>query len=287
MPLRLATGPFLESLPLVDSLKALPPTEVVLSFGLPSQLAELLHADEVDVALLPVVEMFRGFGRGFIPGIAIAARGPADSVKLCTRKAPAALEHVVVDHAAVTSVALLRVLLAELYDVRPDFHAVRPSTGDLLQTGDAALVVGDHCFEIEKKWLSEGADDVQRIDLVDLWVKMTGLPFVFSVWTLGRDYTQRATAQEQKELFRFLSRARDHGLARREVIAEREAARGRLGPGGHATVESIHRYLTRSLQYELGEQEMTGLRRFYELCLKHTICPAGHPPELAAAGRGD
>jgi len=287
MPFRIATVPFLDALPLIDGLNSMPPSAVVLSCGLPSQLAELLHADEADVALLPVVELFRGHGQGFVPGIAIAAHGRADRVKLFTKLAPASLERIVVDHAACTSVALLRILLAELYDVRPDFHAVRPRAEDLFQTGEAALVVGDHCYETEKGLRNESCNGVQSVDLVDLWLKMTGLPFVFSVWTLGPAYTMRASAGEQKELFRMLIQARDHGLAQRGVIAEREAAAGRLGPGGQSTAEAISHHLMHSLKYVLGEQEMAGLRRFYELCLHHNICPSGHPPELAAAGRGD
>ena len=32
---------------------------------------------------------------------------------------------------------------------------------------------------------------------------------------------------------------------------------------------------------------LAGMQRFYELCVRHAICPAGRPPQLAAVTEGD
>ena len=287
MTFRVATVSFLNALPLVDGLADMPADELQLTWHLPSQLGELLHADEADAALLPVVELFRGHGSGLVPGIGIAARGPVASVKLFTRVAPATLTRVVVDRASRTSVALLRILLAELHGIRPDFHALEPKPEDLFGSAEATLVIGDLCFAAEKKLRDGGQEGIQVLDLAELWVSMTGLPFVFAAWALGERFAARASAAEQACLTQLLTRARDRGLANLDTLAEREAAAGRLGPGGEATPAALRYYFQKSLQYVLGENEMAGLNRFYELCLRHAICPAGCSPRLAAAGTGE
>jgi len=103
------------------------------------------------------VELFRGGGAGIVPGIGIACHGPVESVKLFTRVAPAAIGRVQVDKASRTSVALLRILLADLYDVRPDFNAGEPLIDELLKREEAALVIGDACFAAERRFRAEGA----------------------------------------------------------------------------------------------------------------------------------
>ena len=69
--------------------------------------------------------------------------------------------------------------------------------------------------------------------------------------------------------------ARDHGLANLKEIAAREAAAGRLGHMGEATTEALDYYFRHSLRYVMGKEEMAGLHRFHELCVKHGVVPDG------------
>jgi chorismate dehydratase len=287
MPFRLAAVSFLETVPLIDWLQSRPAPECRLTLDLPSRLAEHLHADTADAALLPVVELFRHDGARLVPGGGIATRGAVGSVKLFTSEPLATLARVLVDRGSRTSVALLRILLAELFGVRPDFHAVEPRPQDPLAAGEAVLVIGDRCFARERSLREAGRAGVRAYDLGELWVRLTGLPFVFAAWALGRGFAQRATPAAQAELKRLLRRSREHGLARLPELAAREAAAGRLGPGGRATPEALQYYFRECLQYTLGPREMAGLQRFHELCLLHAVCPPGQPLRLDAAGDED
>lgn len=283
MTYRIATVSFLNAWPLVDALDELAPGEARLISAVPSALSELLHADEADAALIPVVEYFRGSGACLVPGIGIAADGPVDSVKLFSRVAPTAIRTVAVDRGSRTSVALLRIFFAELYGVQPDFKVLEPRVETLLDDHEAALVIGDRCFAAERRFRSEGRHDVHRIDLAETWREMTGLPFVFAVWALGRRFCERADAAERDGLADLLARAAAAGLDRLDVLAARAAGEGRLGPGGVSSVEAIRGYFGDSLRYVLGERELAGLKRFHTLCVRHDICPAGRTPDLAAA----
>jgi len=287
MPFRVAAVAYLNSWPLVEGLAQRPADEVALSYDVPARLADRLYADEADVALIPVIEFLRGTGAAIIPGAAIATSGPVDSVKLFTRVAPAAIGRVLVDKGSRTSVALLRILLAEQHGIRPDFYVGEPDVEDLLRNEEAALIIGDRCFAAERRFRAEKSEGVQIVDLGAAWVKMTGLPFVFAAWVLGRRFAAQASAAEQGRLCRLLIESRDEGLAHLDELAERAAAEGRLGPGGEPSASAIRRYFRRSLLFTLGEKELAGLRRFQELCVKHAICPPGRAPQPAALSASD
>ncbi len=282
MTVRLAVSPFLSSVPLIDQLITEPTAAVEVNFAEPSRLAEVLRADEADAALLPVIDLFRGHGPGLVPGIGISAAGPAGSAKLFARVPLAAIGRVSVDQAAGTSVGLLRILLAELFGICPDFFAVKPRVEDLFGETEAVLLVGDHCFEAERFLGEQDLADLHVLDLGDAWFRLTRQPLVFAGWALGSRFAARATPAERADLVHLLTRSRDEGKAHLAELAEREAAAGRLGPGGKNTPEALRHYLQDCLSYQLGEKEMAGMRHFYERCVRHAVCPAGRSGPLTA-----
>ncbi|MBU0740946.1 menaquinone biosynthesis protein [bacterium] len=282
MTYRIATVPYLAARPLVDALDELAPERVRVISAVPSVLPELLHADEADAALIPVVECWRGAGDGIVPGVGIATGRRVDSVKLFSRVAPTRIRHVAVDRGSRTSVALLRILFADLYDVQPDFKVLEPRVDTLLDDHEAALVIGDRGFAAEGRFRAEGREDVHIVDLGETWRQMTGLPFVFAVWALGRRFVTGAGVAEREELVALLTRSRDLGLSRIDELAARAAAEGCLGPGGVCSADVIRGFFAESMCYALGEREMAGLRRFHTLCVRHAICPPGRGVDFTA-----
>lgn len=276
---RIATVSFLNARPLVASLEGRSDVEIVAD--VPSRLPELLHEDRADAALIPVAEWFRGAGAEIIPGVAIATGGPVDSVKLFAKVAPPEIRHVDVDRGSRTSVALLRVLFAELWGVEPDFHVVRPRVDTLLDEADAALVIGDRCFRAEARFRADPEAEVHEVDLGETWRQMTGLPFVFAVWVTGREFARRTGAEGREALTALLNGAKADGLARVDELAAAAAADGALGPGGVCESAAVRRYFTESLCYDLGPDELAGLRRFHRLCVRHQIVPDGRGVPLA------
>ncbi|HRX51229.1 MAG TPA: menaquinone biosynthesis protein [Candidatus Krumholzibacteria bacterium] len=277
---RIATVSFLNAWPLVETLRDHP--DVTLTADMPSRLSELLWEDRADVALIPVVEWFRGAGAEIVPGVAIATGGAVDSVKLFAKVPPPEIRHVAVDRGSRTSVALLRILFAELWGVEPDFRVVAPQVDSLLDETDAALVIGDRCFQAEARFQADGARDVHTVDLGEAWQQMTGLPFVFAVWVTGVGFTRSADPAARAALMDLLREAKDAGLERVDALAARAAAQGALGPGGVSDAAAIRGYFTRSLSYDLGDAELAGLRRFHRLCVDHQIVPDGRGVVTAA-----
>src|SRR5262245_34560145 len=123
-PIRIGAVEYLNSKPLVRGLERLAP-EARLILDLPSRLADRLAAGELDVALIPVIECFRGQGYSLIPDIAIACRGPVLSVTLFSRKPWPEIESLALDEGSRTSAALVQAILRKRYGVRPRLEPLR------------------------------------------------------------------------------------------------------------------------------------------------------------------
>ncbi len=277
---RLAAVSFLNTIPLIEYLKTPECVEVRLVTDLPSRLPGYLSREESDVALMPVIEFFRGQGGALVRGVGLATDGAVDSVKLFSTVKLEKLEKVMVDRGSRTSVALLRILLAELHGRRPEFFEGNPQGVSDLDNHGAALVIGDRCFELEKQLEATGRRDVVVYDLGALWKDLTGLPFVFAAWTVASGFLNAASQENKAELASILVRARDYGLDHLGEIAEREASLGKLGFRGDASGEAIDYYFRKSMRYYLGEAELEGMRRFRELCLQHQVIDDHRPLAL-------
>jgi chorismate dehydratase len=134
---------------------------------------------------------------------------------------------------------------------------MRPTFVDWHQEGegdqgtcDARLLIGD------KVVCEEPAGFEHQIDLGSAWRELTGLPFVFAVWTARQGV-------DLAELPERLEKAKGEGLKHVEEIVKRHAvARG--WPAGLAL-----QYLTMYLRFDVGPRELEAIERFHELAARH------------------
>src|SRR5438132_13120887 len=114
-PFRVGSVRYLNAVPLTRGL------EEQVSFTVPSKLAEMLRRDELDAALVSVTEVLLNDRYDVLDGIAIASLGTVFSVILAHKKPLAMAREIFCDTASLTSVNLLKVLLAER-GLKPDFN---------------------------------------------------------------------------------------------------------------------------------------------------------------------
>jgi chorismate dehydratase len=246
--LRLGAVSYLNTKPLVYGLDA-QREQFDVRFDVPAKCAELLHAGQVDLGLIPAIEYLRD-DYAIVPGVSIASFGDVATVAIFTRKPIDQVSTLALDLSSRTSVALTRVLCATHWQIAPSFTPAEPDLDAMLRRADAALVIGDPAFDIDPV-----AHDVTKIDLGGEWKAMTGLPFVYAMW-VGRP---GAVSAEQ---CRALAAARDRGLAHLPDIA------AHVSGGDGALERRALIYLRDNLKYGLGEAEQAGLRRFHELATK-------------------
>ncbi|HET6881485.1 MAG TPA: menaquinone biosynthesis protein [Pirellulales bacterium] len=258
--IRLGAVRYLNTKPLIYGLTdLLPDAELVLD--LPSRLADGLAEGTLDVALIPSVEYLRDPAYTTVSDACIACRGPVLSVKLFSRVPAAEIRTLALDEGSRTSVALIRILLKERYQLEPRLRPLPIGAAVADVDADAVLVIGDRAMH------SPGGGPFAEVwDLGDEWVRDTGLPFVFAMWVARPAFDGSQTE-------RALSAARDLGLANLEAIAASEAA-----PLGLSRPQCIS-YLRDNLYFYLGERERRGLELFRTLASK-----LAEPTAYAPAG---
>jgi cyclic dehypoxanthinyl futalosine synthase len=231
--------------------------DVDLRLAPPSELARALAEDEADVGLLPVAAAATMGELRLLRNMAIGARGKVRSVAIVAERPIHELESIALDLSSRTSVVLARLLLARR-KLSPKLFAAKPDAA-IAGIGDrtGALIIGDPALLLEKRY-------PYRLDLAEDWFEWTGLPFVFAAWFARPD----AVSREQEDLFRV---AKQKGLARTDQIAAEHAARSGLAE------ESLRSYLTESIRYDLGDEELAGLQRFWSEGARAGLLPASMP----------
>ena len=97
---------YLNTRPLVHGLAG---SGIGVDYDLPSRLADRLAAGDLDVALIPSVELFRGDRYRVVSDACIGCRGPVMSVKLLFRTAPGRVTTLATDEGSRTSATLARI----------------------------------------------------------------------------------------------------------------------------------------------------------------------------------
>lgn len=251
--LRIGAVSYLNTKPLIHSLRQRLEDRGELTLALPSVLADQLRAGQLDIALIPSVEFFRGSGYQVVSDAAIACRGPVWSVRLLSRVPVPRIRRLALDEGSRTSAAMLRVLLWEMHGLAPETVPLPMQQSPESVDADAILMIGDRAMHPARGVYQE------IWDLGDRWCRWTELPFVFAMWVARattEDGCSRFSGLALDELAEILEASRDDGLAHLESIAEQESA-------GHGlTKEDLHRYFAENLHFRLGPGERMGLEAF-------------------------
>lgn len=239
-PLRVASVGFINSRPLIEGLDQHP--GIQLSMAVPSKLLGLLEAGEADVALLPTIDYHAILGLRVIPSGGIGCFGQTLTVRLFSHVSATQIRRVVCDPDSHTSVALAKILFHRLYKTAPEFVDQRHA---LSSRDEARLLIGD------KVICEEPLGFEHQIDLGEAWKQLTGLPFVFAIWSA-------VPGVELGELPTILAQARVRGLANAHKLVEKFAV-PRGWPAGIAL-----QYLTMYLKYEIGPLQLQAIRTFHQ-----------------------
>jgi chorismate dehydratase len=242
---RLGAVSYLNTRPLVEGLGSR--ADVLVRFDVPARCADLLEGGLIDLGLIPAFEYARHTDYLVVPDVAIASRGAVESVAIFTRRDIADVRSIALDTSSRTSASLVRLLCAVHFRIEPVFRPASPDLTAMLETADAALLIGDPAL-----FTDAAAIGVRKIDLGSVWTEMTGLPFVWAFWA-GR------AGAAPDAVCRLLRETRDRGVAAIDAIAGREA------PGDAPRARLIARYLREAIAYDLNGPFVEGVRTFYRL----------------------
>ena len=235
-----AGAPYSNSAPLVDKLTEVDSRVEVMNDH-PANLVRDLNAGKADVALIPVAHLFCHPELTMLEGLGVAADGPVQSVLLKCNKPMGQIKVVARDPASATSNALAELLLRNYFKQNIEMHDFQT-----VEKPDAAVVIGDRA-------LCADPGPAGDIDLAEAWRKMTGLPFVFAVWAVRKDF------EEIDAVTDIAHKAYVAGFLAMEEIAERFA--DQLGGAPLFWLD----YLDNAIHYKLDKRDLEGMARFKKL----------------------
>ncbi|MGW5275451.1 menaquinone biosynthetic enzyme MqnA/MqnD family protein [Streptomyces sp. NPDC004044] len=247
--------------------------DLELSKDTPEKLSEQLVRGDLDIGPITLVEYLRNADQLVaFPDIAVGCDGPVMSCVIVSQRPLEELDgaRVALGSTSRTSVRLAQLLLAERYEVSPDYYTCPPDLGLMMQEADAAVLIGDAA-------LRASLHDAPRLglqvhDLGQMWKEWTGLPFVFAVWAARKDYLAAHPAMVN-EVHRAFIASRDLSLEEVTKVSE-TASRWEV-----FDAELLERYFT-TLDFRFGAAQLEGVREFARRTGPTTGFPADVNVEL-------
>jgi chorismate dehydratase len=184
---------------------------------------------------------------------------------------------IALDTSSRTSVALVRVLCAKVFEIAPRMESSGPDLAAMLTTADAALIIGDNALiqpDGKIRLVTGATVEVEKIDLGETWTSATGLPFVYAFWAgpVGPVGAAHVAA---------LQRALEEGEARTDRLATDYF---RNAPEHQ---ELGARYLRDNIKYRLGPREREGLELFYRYAADVGVVGATRPLTFFEGASGE
>ncbi len=229
----------------------------------PAALNDMLHQGRLDAGLVSSY----AYGEGYpsyllLPGLSISASGPVGSVLLISKERPEKLtgKRVGLTRQSATSTRLLYIILEDFWGIKPEY--VSHARYEWLEKGEcsAYMAIGDEALRLRSR-----CSHLHILDLAEIWLKETGLPFVFALWAIRKE-----AFYESPALFRHLQRhlleCLETGLKRLEEISAVAAPKIPMGK------EECMAYL-KGIDMGLGLEHQKGLNLFFSMLYKRGDLP--------------
>ncbi|HUL44182.1 MAG TPA: MqnA/MqnD/SBP family protein [Bacteroidota bacterium] len=208
-----------------------------LSFKSPAELALALRQHHLDGALLSSIDYAKDYAMyRIVPGVGISSAGENGTIFLAFRENLRSIRTLAFDPRFSAEVVLAVIVLAEKYDSKPQLIPKTGTPEKLLAAADCVLLVGNAA--------SRFAEHTQKIDLVEEWSDITGLPFVHGFWA-----------------------SRENALGSDEIEALKQCTFPSVGDMP-ATIPPEY---FEAFQYDLDDEAIAGVGEFLRMAFYHGI----------------
>ncbi|MCU0377682.1 MAG: menaquinone biosynthesis protein [Bacteroidales bacterium] len=208
----------------------------------PSECADRLITGASDIGLIPVAMIASMKEYHIISDYCLSTLGEVRTVLLVSNTPFEKVRKIYLDYRSRSSVALCRILAAKAW--KREFQWLpAPEDFDItaMTPGEAAVMIGDRCFEYAKCF-------AHKTDLGLEWKKLTGLPFVFACWV--------SSTQLPEEFITLFNKALKEGIDRKnEAVAL-------LTDDAVATPAEVIDYLNNNIDFHLDKTKKVALSRF-------------------------
>jgi chorismate dehydratase len=229
------TKPFLYGIQHTDLIN-----KIDLSLDIPSDCAQKLIDDQVDIGLIPVAAILSLPKWEIISDYCIGAVGAVNSVFIFSNCEIHQVTRLQLDPESRSSNNLALVLLKNYWKVAPELITNAPDYSASDDATTAFVQIGDRTFGKKDKYSF-------AYDLAEEWQKFTGLPFVFAAWIANKPIP--------KEFMDEFNQSLKYGLDHRAQLFEELPARNDF---------DLQDYLMHKIDFELTEDKRKALHLFLD-----------------------
>jgi chorismate dehydratase len=153
--------------------------QIDLSLDMPSDCAQKLIDDKVDIGLIPVAATLNLPQWEIVSAYCIGAVGAVNSVFIFSNCDIKDVKRIQLDPQSRTSNNLARVLLKNFWKIQPELIVGATDYSQSTDNQTAFVQIGDRTFGKTNQYLFV-------YDLAEEWQKFTGLHFVFAAWIANK-----------------------------------------------------------------------------------------------------
>lgn len=218
--------------------------KINLSLDTPSDCAQKLIDNQVDIGLIPVAAILNLPYWQIVSDYCIGAIGAVNSVFIFSNCAIEEAEEIQLDPESRSSNNLAKVLLKNYWKINPKQIINAPDYANFTGIKTAFVQIGDRTFGKKNQYKFV-------YDLAGIWQKMTGLPFVFAAWIANKPI--------DPEFMQQFNTALKSGLDAREEVLKMLPVYPDF---------DLRDYLFEKLQFDLTEDRKQALNLFLDYIKK-------------------
>jgi len=223
--------------------------QIDLELDIPSDCANKLLTDKVDIGLVPVAILPQLEEHYIISDYCIGATGRVNSVLLLSDVPLNEIESIQLDYQSKTSVDLVRLLATKYWGISPEWVDTMEGFENKINGKVAGVIIGDRTFNLKK-------DYKYQYDLSEEWFNFTGLPFVFACWVSTKKIS---TSFEES-----FNKALEFGVNRIDELIEKYNS-------SNIPKLKLKTYLKRDIDYALDESKLKAIQLFLEYTSKNSF----------------
>jgi predicted solute-binding protein len=224
-----------------------------------------------------------------LPDLSIASKERVRSLLLVSKMPIREVRSLALDRSSRSTQALTRILCEDRWNIAPQFTEAAPDVVQMLQSADAALVIGDAALRLaiqaeqcvrpgsDGEWICSGAQvglaqrpKLHLYDVVHEWWQLTERPAVLAIWAARPEVARPELAADFSASLAF-------GLKHLPEICG-EAARELQLPE-----KELSLYLRTNIDYSLDAGNLKGLDEFFARAARLNLIPQAKPIVLANA----
>jgi len=229
----------------------------------PSTLNEMMEKEELDISPVSSVAYAKHQNEWLLlPDLSIACHGRVMSVILVSKKPFENLTNnkVIITDKSAAAAELVKLLFITKR-VKPVFETMPIQCPDeIKKSADAALIIGDKA--LKEKWHVH-FDHIY--DLGQMWLELTGLPFVFALWAVRKSFADNRP-ETVSSVIKLFNSSKEAGKKNLKHIAK--TASVILG----IDIDICRKYYE-LLNYNLDPLQLKGIRTFFEKLYHEKIIP--------------